>query len=167
MLLLTTYLWDTRGTCRSSCSFHNTYRVIQRHGMPCNGIPLFISLDLDGAFIPQAENGEWGMRKLCPPRWRSLSKKKANWRFWKSTNMLLLSNIANPAYCSPVLSSSVLTLLYVCCWCCSFCEDFYPICPRFLHCTHFRFKPKICQKLHLNLKPNDHFPLHYFMYLSR
>lgn len=114
---------------------------------------------------------EWrmGNEEGVPIYWRSSSKKKASWRFWKSTNMLLLSNIANPIYSFPVLPNCQLTLL------CFLLVLF--LLWKFLSSLSFRLdsfivlilglNPKFVQKLHLNLKPNDHLPLQYFMYLSR
>lgn len=137
------------------------------NAMQCNGTPFFISLGLDGPFIPQAKNGEWGMWKMCPPHWRSSSKKNANWRFWKSTNLLLLSNIANPTYCFIQLpTDSTICLLVVLFLLWRF-SSYLPFRLDFCIVLILNLNPKFVQKLYLNLKLNYHLPLKCFMYLSR
>lgn len=137
MLLFTTYLW---GLLAHSATHTELYK-----DMGCNAIALlklfiFIRLGWD----IHSSGWEQGMRKMCPPHWRSSSKKKANCSFWKSTNIMLLWNTANPICWSPVLSNCLLTIsvagvtLSVKIFILSVLQT------RFPQCTHFRSKPKIC-----------------------
>lgn len=123
------------------------------------------SLDLDETFIPQAENREWGKcahltEEAQVRRKQIAASEKARTYCFYGTQQIPFAGLQ--FYPTAYWLCLLLVLLFL--W-------------RFLSYLSFRLdshivlilglNPKFVQKLHLHLKPNDHPPLQYFMYLSR